>query len=136
MAARLSMALHRASKAPAATLLVLSGWSFLRLVLLSVRGFLIAIAFLQNINGVTVLVGYPVIGLTKGLPGLPGGLGLSEWTWTGLLVLAGAAAPAAALTAITIRIVNFAGLVTIMLALLPIRVVRLLPLAQRSVAHG
>ena len=136
LAGRLAVAFERASDAPAATLAVLSGWSFLRLVILSVRAFLIASAFLPHFDGVTILIGYPLVGLIKGLPLFPAGLGISEWTWTGLLVLAGAAAPAAALTAVTIRLVGFAGLVTIMLVLLPIRLLRFLPIAQRRVAHG
>ena len=136
LAATLADAFERASRAPLKTLMILSAWSFARVMLLSVRALLVATAFLDHFNGVTVLIGYPVIGLIKGLPVLPAGLGIAEWTWTGLLVLAGAAAPAAAITAVALRVVNLAALATVMLVLLAVRAVRTMASTWREPRNG
>ena len=135
LAATLADAFDRASRAPLRTLTILSAWSFARVMLLSVRALLIATAFLDHFNGVTVLIGYPLIGLIKGLPLMPAGLGIAEWSWTGLLVLAGAAAPAAAITAVALRVVNLAALAIVMFILLAVRVVRSTTSAWREPAR-
>lgn len=135
LAANLADAFERAGSAPVKTLTILSAWSFARVLLLSVRALLVATAFLDHFNGVTVLIGYSVIGLIKGLPVMPAGLGIAEWTWTGLLVLAGAAAPAAAVTAVAFRVVNLAALAAVMLVLLAVRAVRTIASSWRETAR-
>jgi uncharacterized membrane protein YbhN (UPF0104 family) len=110
LAERLSPALERASNAPARTLAVLCVWSFARMMMLALRTALVAAALLPGIHWETVLIGYPAVGLAVSVPFLPGGLGLAEWSWTGLLVLAGATAPTAALTALVFRVLNFVAL--------------------------
>lgn len=109
-AEQLSPALRRASNAPARTLAVLCAWSFVRMTLLALRMVIVAVTLIPGLHWVTVLVGYPIVGLAVSVPFLPAGLGLAEWSWTGLLSLAGATASVAALTAVVFRIINFVAL--------------------------
>jgi uncharacterized membrane protein YbhN (UPF0104 family) len=115
LAARVSAPLERASRAPAGILATLSVWSFARMALLALRTVVIARAFLPGAHWTTVMIGYPVVGLAVSVPFLPGGLGLVEWSWTGLLVLAGAGASAAALAALVFRIINFLAICGVVL---------------------
>jgi hypothetical protein len=136
LAAVLAVPLDRASQAPAGTLAALLAWSFFRMVLLSLRTVLIACILLPGIEWGTVAIGYPIVGLAISVPFLPAGLGLVEWTWTGLLVSAGALAPAAAIAAVSIRLVNLAALAIVVLALLPFRMGRSPAMQVKEAPHG
>ncbi len=116
-AALLAGPLARASQAPAATLAILCGWSLLRLALLSARTLVIAYAYVSGIDWTVLVIGSPFVGLAVSVPFLPAGLGVTEWTWTGLLVAAAAPARVAALTAIVFRVVNIAILAAVTLAI-------------------
>lgn len=136
-AARLDEPLVRASRAPAHVLGVLFAWSVIRLALMTLRVVLIVGVFAPAADWTTVAIGYPISGLAMAIPILPAGLGLAEWSWTGLLVVSGATAAAAALTALIFRVINFAGLAAVLLALVLLRLARFdNPVAVRPSRHG
>ena len=127
--------LDLASKAPARVLAELTGWSIARMALLAFRLILIAMVFAPGIEVLLVAIGYPIVGLTSAVPILPGGLGLTEWSLTGLLVHAGAkGAAAAALIAIMVRLIVLAALMALCVVLLPIS--RLFQPSARSYETG
>ncbi|MDE2569959.1 MAG: flippase-like domain-containing protein [Sphingomonadales bacterium] len=120
-AARLVEPLARARSAPPLTVATLAAWSVARLPVLALRSTVVAIVFAQGADWLTVVIGYPAIGLASAMPILPGGMGVTEWTWTGLLVLAGATASAAGIAAVVMRIVNLVALVLVLLLVLALR---------------
>lgn len=130
--------LEQARLAPASVLATLSAWSILRLGLLALRVVIVAAILLPGVNLSVVAAGYPVAGLAMALPIMPAGLGLAEWSWTGLLVLAGATGSASATAAISFRIVNLVGLGALLIALLPFRMRSLVGhgMAKQERPHG
>ena len=118
---RLAEPLRQASRAPAGLLAFMAGLSALRLVILALRVVLIASVFIGAVHWTTVAIGYPIVGLALGVPFVPAGLGIADWSLTGILVLAGAAAPAAAMTAAASRAINLLTLGVVLIALLPFR---------------
>lgn len=112
--------LKRIASAPGNLIAPLAGWSIVKLLILSARLLLIALVFAGPIDATLVAVGYPIVGLTLGVPFLPAGLGLADWSWTGILVLAGASASIAGLTAIVARVLNFAALFLIVALAVPL----------------
>jgi len=67
---------------------------------------------------VPALIGFPLIQVAGVVPITPGNLGVIEWTWSAVLMSAGATLGAAALFAVTARMVNIVALsiVTLLLA--------------------
>jgi hypothetical protein len=120
--------LRQASRAPARLLALMAGFAVLRLAILSLRVVLVASVFAGATDWVTTLIGYPIVGLALGVPFVPAGLGIADWSLTGVLILAGAAVPAAALTAAAVRVINIVTLGVTLLALLPFR--------AKSAQHG
>ena len=113
--------LRQASGAPPRLLALMVGLAVLRLAILALRAVLVASVLIGALNWITVVIGYPIVGLALGVPFLPAGLGVADWSLTGILVLAGAAAPAAAMTAAAFRVINIVTLGALLLALLPFR---------------
>lgn len=121
LAARVAKPLDQASEAPAKILVNLTMLSTLRMALLAVRLIIIAAIFLPGVEMLLIAIGYPVVGIASAVPFLPGGLGLAEWSLTGLLVYSGShSAAAAAITAIMVRLIVLASLVVLTVALVPL----------------
>lgn len=112
---RWANSLAQASTVPARLMNAMIALSLIRLVVLMARMVMVALVLAGPINPLILAIGYPVIGLSLGVPFAPAGLGIADWTWTGLLVLSGAAASLAALTALVARCLNFASLLVIVL---------------------
>lgn len=108
--AMLEEAFARAAAAPPEVARRLFALSALRVVIVIARALLPIAALAPSIELTTVAAGAPAIGLIAALPTTPGGVGVVEWTWSGVLILAGSAAAAAAALAITLRILNFVAL--------------------------
>jgi uncharacterized membrane protein YbhN (UPF0104 family) len=119
--ARLIDPLDHASRAPASLLSFMVGWSVLRIAILSARIVLVASVFAGAMNWAIVAIGYPVVGIALAVPFVPAGLGVADWSLTGVLLLAGVAAPLAAATAAAIRLLNIFGLGVLIVALVPVR---------------
>lgn len=113
--------LARAKAAPARVLASMSGWSLLRLPVLALRAVAFVMVFAPSADWTVVAIGYPAIGLASAAPMLPAGLGITEWTWIGLLMLAGAAATGAAIAAVVMRVVNLVALLGVLLLVLALR---------------
>jgi len=113
---RLAGPLATAKGAPTRVLVVLGTTSIAKLLLLVVRAVAIAAVFAPAARMWTVAIGYPLIGLAVANPFTPGALGVAEWSWTGLLMLAGSSASAAGVAAIVLRILNLTALGVVMVA--------------------
>ncbi len=118
---RMARPLAHASKAPAKVLTQLTALTIIRVALLGFRLIVIALLFAPGIDVLLVAIGYPIVSLASAVPFLPGGLGLTEWAQTGLLVFAGAESTAlAALAAIMARLIITATLAVLCVALVPL----------------
>ena len=111
--------LDRVIAAPNGLIASLALWSILKLGVLSARLLLIALVLSGPLDAATVAIGYPIVGLTLGIPFVPAGLGIADWSWTGILVLAGASASVAGTTAVLSRVLNFISLLAIVGCVLP-----------------
>lgn len=121
LADRMSAPLAHASKAPARVLAELTTLTVFRVALLGLRLIVIALLFAPGLDILLVAIGYPIVSLASAVPFLPGGLGLTEWAQTGLLVFAGTESAAlAALIAIMVRLVVIAALAVLCAALIPL----------------
>ncbi|MXO51185.1 hypothetical protein GRI42_07695 [Erythrobacter gaetbuli] len=107
---RAGQALARAASLPARTLFLLGWLSALRLAMLSLRTVLVVAAFAGGIDAALVAIGYPAVGLAMGLPFLPAGMGVADWSLAALVVFAGGTATAAATAALALRALTFASL--------------------------
>lgn len=114
----------QAYAAPRRVSVKLSLWSFLRLLLLALRAVVIAIVFAPAASPLLVAAGYPAVGLIAALPITPAGLGVMEWSWSGVLIASGAAAPNAAIAALGLRLVSLASLTVIMALFAALRLLR------------
>lgn len=121
IADRVAGPLVHASKAPAQVLAQLTALTIIRVALLGFRLIVIALLFAPGIDALLVAIGYPIVSLASAVPFLPGGLGLTEWAQTGLLVFAGAQSTAlAALAAIMVRLIITAALAVLCVGLVPL----------------
>jgi uncharacterized membrane protein YbhN (UPF0104 family) len=120
----LAEVLDRAAAAPAGTLALLLGWSFARLAAVTLRAVVIAFAFVPGVSPFAVAAAYPAAGLATALPIAPAGLGLAEWSWTGLLVMLGAPLADAAVAALAFRVMNTIALTLLSAGLLGPRLLR------------
>lgn len=96
----------RASAFPRAVLLQLTSLSFLRYALLAGLNVWILWAIAPELDPIVLFLAYPLVLLVISLPIIPGGLGVVEVTWVGVLVGAGMATPAAVEAALVLRIVS------------------------------
>jgi uncharacterized membrane protein YbhN (UPF0104 family) len=101
----------------------LLAWSTARLTVLALRMVIVVAVLIPAMDQGLVALGYPIVGLALGIPITPAGLGVADWTWTGLLVLAGAGAAAAALAALVARCLNFLSLLVIVIVLTTARLI-------------
>jgi uncharacterized membrane protein YbhN (UPF0104 family) len=119
IAGKVTGPLAAAKDAPTQVLFLLSAASVGKLLLLVLRPVAVAAVLAPAARSWTVAVGYPLVGLAVANPLMPGGLGVAEWSWTGLLVLAGSAASAAGVAALVLRVLNVAALGIVMIVLAP-----------------
>ncbi|MCV2866930.1 flippase-like domain-containing protein [Defluviimonas sp. WL0075] len=119
----LAGAISLARNVPAATQVSLSALSIVRLVIVTARACLAVAIFLPGIDIWTVALGYPIAGLAMAVPIFPAGLGLAEWTWAGLFVLAGAAAAPAAAAGVALRVANILAVCAVIAGFLVARLV-------------
>jgi len=115
----LEHALRRAADCPPGTSLPLLGWSIFRLAALMLNTLLLAAFLAPGARTGPILAGYPVVALVAVLPTTPAGLGVVEWSWGGILVLAGATSAQAATAAVAFRVINI-GLQSLVFASLPV----------------
>ncbi len=121
LAQRMATPLVQASQAPARVLAQLTALTTIRVALLGLRLIVISLLFAPGLDILQIAIGYPIVSLASAVPFLPGGLGLTEWAQTGLLVFAGAQSAAlAALIAIMVRLIVIAALAVICAALVPL----------------
>lgn len=96
--------LRRLAAAPWRASLTMMTYSAARLVLQVSHGLAIAFVFAPTAMPMLVAAGVPVGVLAGMVPISPSGLGVAEWTWSGLLVLAGATPIAAAISSLASRV--------------------------------
>lgn len=94
-------------------LLQLTGLSFVRYVLMAALNVGVLLLLAPDVSAVTLLIAYPTVLFLMSLPFFPGGLGVVELTWVGILISQGIDTGPAAETAITLRIVTTFGFVLI-----------------------
>jgi uncharacterized membrane protein YbhN (UPF0104 family) len=116
LGAKLVAPLGTARAAPTRVLVLLGTTSIAKLLLLVVRAVAIAAVFAPAARLWTVAIGYPLIGLAVANPFTPGALGVAEWSWVGLLILAGSSATAAGVAAIVLRVMNLSALGVVLVA--------------------
>ena len=102
--------LTRASHLPMTELFALAALSALRLVVLSVRTVIVIAIGASTASLAMVAIGYPIVGLALGVPFLPAGLGVADWSIAGLVLVAGGTVAAGAAAAVAIRVLNIAAL--------------------------
>lgn len=96
--------LRRLAAAPWRASFTMMSYSALRLVLQITHGLAVAFVFAPTAVPMLVAAGLPAALLATALPISPNGLGVADWTWGGMLVLAGATSVAAAITTLASRI--------------------------------
>lgn len=102
--------LTRASQLPMTELVVLAALSALRLIVLSVRTVIVIAIGASTASLAMVAIGYPIVGLALGVPFLPAGLGVADWSIAGLVLVAGGTVAAGAAAAVAMRVLNIAAL--------------------------
>lgn len=106
VSAALATALQQAASFPQKILFQLTALSFLRyLGMLTVNVWTIAILY-PNADIVFLALAYPTILLVMSLPFIPGGLGIVEVTWTGVLIAQGMPPAQAVQVALSLRLVS------------------------------
>lgn len=115
--------LRRLAAAPKRTSLVMLSYSALRLVLQVGHGLAIAFVFAPTAAPMLVAAGVPAGVFAAALPISPSGLGVADWTWGGMLVLAGATPIAAAITTLASRVAYIVSLGIVGGALLLVRLI-------------
>jgi hypothetical protein len=116
--------LHRLAAAPWRGSFTMMSYSALRLVLQVTHGLAVAFVFAPTAVPMLVAAGLPAALLAGALPISPNGLGVADWTWGGMLVLAGAPSIAAAITTVASRIAYMISLGVVGGAFLFIRLIR------------
>jgi hypothetical protein len=124
--------LRRLAAAPWRASLTMMSYSALRLVLQIGHGLAIAFVFAPTAASTLVAAGVPAGVLAAALPISPSGLGIADWTWGGMLVLAGATPVAAAIATLASRVAYVISLGAVGGALVLARLIRRV-LAKQSV---
>ena len=107
--------LKKISSAPRGVMLLLCNYSLARLAVAVARAVLVIWFFVPSVSGWLIFFASPAIGLLVALPISPAGLGVAEWSWSAVLIMGGAAAPAAAIAALSLRLVNLVSLSVLVL---------------------
>lgn len=115
-AALRSLQQDRPALASRVTLATLYGYSLLRFSNLVLRAWLVAWTLNLNISWMVILFANGAVTLSLILAFVPGGLGVVEWGWVGMLLAFGVPAEAAAHYAISSRLFALAALAIVNLA--------------------
>lgn len=91
----------------------LIGLGAMRFVLFAALNVVVLALLVPRADPLILLASYPVVLLLMSLPIFPGGLGVVEATWSGVLIAQGIPAPEAFAAAIALRIVSTAGFLVI-----------------------
>jgi hypothetical protein len=116
--------LRRLAAAPWRTSFTMMSYSALRLALQVSHGLAVAVVFAPTAVPMLVTAGVPAALLVAALPISPNGLGVADWTWSGMLVLAGATSIAAAITTLASRIAYMMSLGVVGGAFFFVRLIR------------
>lgn len=116
--------LRRLAAAPWRASLTMMSYSALRLALQIGHGLVIAVVFAPTAAPTLVAAGVPAGVFAAALPISPSGLGIADWTWGGMLVLAGATPVAAAIATLASRVAYIIALGAVGGALVPLRLIR------------
>jgi len=116
--------LRRLAAAPWRASLAMMNYSAVRLALQISHGLAIAFVFAPAAAPTLVAAGVPAGVLAAAIPISPSGLGVADWTWSGMLVLAGATPVAAAITALASRVGYMVSLGAVGGALFLVRLIR------------
>ncbi|WP_415183006.1 lysylphosphatidylglycerol synthase transmembrane domain-containing protein [Phaeovulum sp.] len=91
----------------------LMGLSMVRYSMLAGLNVFVLGQLAPDVDHMVLLAAYPLVLLLMSLPFFPGGLGVVELTWVGVLVAAGEATASASETAIALRIISTFGFLLI-----------------------
>jgi len=80
---------------------------------------------------IPAVIGMPLITVIGLIPVTPGNLGVTEWTWSAILVSAGATMSSAGLFALTVRIVNVVALLVLIVFLFGVHALQRVPMIWR-----
>jgi uncharacterized protein (TIRG00374 family) len=124
---RLASAVGRAGELRPSVVAQLIAFSVLRYLANLTRVGVVLIALNMSAYVVPAVIAFPLIMLITTLPITPGNLGIIEWTWSTVLVSAGAGMGAAALFAVIARIINVLALTIVFAILLVFRLLKVIP---------
>ncbi len=91
--------------------------SLIRYSLITCLHVLLLVAFLPGLDPVPLIAAFPLILLVMSLPFLPAGLGVTEVTWTGALLVQGVDPATAAEAALALRVIATGGFLIVYPAL-------------------
>lgn len=103
---KLSQSVMRAADLSPSIFVLLAALSVLRFAAVLSRAVIVLSALGMSGFTAPLLIAFPLVQTIGIFPLVPGNLGILEWTWSGVLVYAGATISAAVLFAVTMRIVN------------------------------
>ncbi|NJM84289.1 MAG: hypothetical protein HC844_19205 [Tabrizicola sp.] len=106
---KLAAGFAAAARLSRGVLLRITGLSFLRYVLLASLNVLVLSALVSGVDSLALLLAFPLVLFVMSLPVFPGGLGVVELTWAGVLVAQGVSPATAAEAALALRIVSTFG---------------------------
>jgi uncharacterized protein (TIRG00374 family) len=106
--------------------------SILRYVVNLMRVVVVLGALSMWVYAIPAMIGFPLIQIVGVVPITPGNLGVIEWTWSAVLASAGATMAAAAVFALTSRIVNFAAVAILVLSLIGVHLLQQVTIPRRS----
>lgn len=115
---QLSAGLTEAARLPVGALRMLVSLGLLRYGLLAAINVGTMCLLVPSVDPWLLLAAYPAILLVMSAPVFPGGLGVTEISWAGLLVAAGSTAPQAVEAALVLRILSTAAFLIAVPALL------------------
>lgn len=118
---KLSAATARIAELPQSAFALQIVLSALRYAAVLLRAIIVLGALGMSAFAIPAAIAFPLVQTIGLLPITPGNLGVIEWTWSGVLVYAGAAVNAAALFAVTMRIITLAAQAVLLLILTAFR---------------
>lgn len=118
---KLALGFAAAARLPRRILLQITTLSFLRYALLASLNVLILGALVPGVDRLALLLAFPLVLLVMSLPVFPGGLGVVELTWAGVLVAQGESHATAVEAALALRILSTFGFFLAAPALLALR---------------
>jgi hypothetical protein len=118
--------LRRLAGAPWQDSFTMMSYSALRLILQTSHGLAVALVFVPSAPALLVAAGLPIALLSITIPISPSGLGVAEWSWSGLLILAGATPASAAVATVVSRALYMIAIGVVSSVLVLLRLLRIL----------